>query len=73
MLYTLPCHTLHASRPLRPFIRFNSDGGTRIRCGGRFAPRSVEAEEGDLVRRAQSRGEWPGERMTFLLLRAFGG
>ncbi len=44
-----------------------------MRCGGRCAPRSVEAEDGDLVRRAQSRGEWPGDRMTFLLLRDPGG
>ena len=44
-----------------------------MRCGGTFTPRRFEDEAGDLVRRAQSRGEWPGERMTFLLLRDEGG
>lgn len=50
----------------RPLCSLSSEGGTRISDAGCEARNA-----GDEVRRAQSSGEWPGVRRTFL--RGFGG
>lgn len=42
-------------------------------CGGTEDPRRWVGEGGCAVRCAQSRGEWPGDRRTFLLRREGGG
>lgn len=44
-----------------------------MRCAGRAAPRRKAGFGGLAVRAAQSRGLWPGERITFREGREAGG
>jgi hypothetical protein len=62
ILYTFPCHELHAGLPFRPVIAFSCEGVTRWKEGTpeRFAL-------GERIKAAQSIGLWPGESRTFLL------
>lgn len=63
MLYTFPPNTVHASFPLRPLNCFSRLGGTR-----RYGVPGGRPERDAVVehRRAQSRGECPGVKRTFL-------
>jgi hypothetical protein len=66
MLYTLPPSAVQASLPRRPVCRFNMLGVTRM-YPVTLGPSPRKSAVGVLARRAQSRGEWPGSRVTFRL------